>query len=67
MKGRGYTTYGSYEAKVNMSLNSARGSNDGITYISFDESNFKKKILKFTTPPGEVSGIMWGDRIIRGV
>lgn len=52
MKGRGYWAYGSYEAKVNLSLNSATGSNEGITYISFDQNNFKKNIVKFTVPPG---------------
>lgn len=35
-----------------MGLNSAKGSNEGITYISFDDKDFKKKIVKFTTPPG---------------
>lgn len=39
MKGRGYTLYGNFEAKVSIGLNSATGSNDGICNISFDEKN----------------------------
>ena len=67
MKGRGYTAYGSFEAKVNLSLNSAKGSNEGVTYISFDENDMKKKMIKFNVPPGEVGGLMWGERTLRCV
>ena len=35
-KGRGFTAYGGYEAKVSLGLNSAKGSNEGITYVSFN-------------------------------
>ena len=67
MKGRGYTTYGNYEAKVSLGLNSAKGSNEGITYVSFDEKDSSKKIFKYNAPAGEVSGVMWGDRVIKCV
>ena len=36
MKGRGYTVHGSFEAKVQMGINSASGINDGFNYITFD-------------------------------
>ena len=52
MKGRGYTAYGSFEAKVSLGLNSAKGSNEGITHVSFHESDFKRQVVKFSVPPG---------------
>ena len=64
-KGRGYTIYGGYEAKVSLGLNSAKGSNEGITHISFDPQNIKRDVVKFSVPPGEVGGVMWGDRTIK--
>ena len=67
MKGRGYTIYGSFEAKVNMGLNSAKGSNDGICSISFDEKRIDRKVVKYSYPEGEVTGLTYGDRIINTV
>jgi hypothetical protein len=31
-------------------------------HISFDPHDIKKKLIKYTAPAGEVSGIMYGDR-----
>ena len=52
LKGRGYSAYANYEAKVSLGVNSAKGSNDGITYVSFDEHDINKKIVKFSEPSG---------------
>jgi len=52
MKGRGYTIFGNFEAKVNIGLNTASGSNDGICHISFDEKDYSKKIVKYNYQPG---------------
>jgi hypothetical protein len=67
LKGRGYTAYGSFEAKVNLSVNSAKGSNDGITYVSFSEADTHSNIIKFSVPAGEVGGLMWGERTLKCV
>lgn len=50
MKGRGYTVYGSLESKVNLSINSATGSNAGVMSISFNEKDIKKNLVKFVFP-----------------
>ena len=67
MKGRGFAAFGNFEAKVSLGINSAKGSNEGITTISFDEKDCSKRIVKFDVPPGEVGGVMWGNRTIKAV
>ena len=62
MKGRGYTVYGSLEAKVEMSFNSGSGINDGIMNVCFDEKDLKRNKITFFTPPGQISGLLYGDR-----
>lgn len=31
-------------------------------HVSFDPNDLKKKVIKYSAPAGEVSGIMYGDR-----
>jgi hypothetical protein len=57
--GRGYRVHGSFEAKVEMGMNYASGINDGISHIEFSATHSK---VEFTTPPGEMHGIVVGDR-----
>lgn len=59
MKGRGYTVYGSFEAKVQMGINSASGINEGFNHIKFD--GFPGTI-KCNGPPGQISGLVYGER-----
>lgn len=56
--GRGYKIHGSFESKVEMGMNSASGINYGYNHIEFDDGGS----LKFNTPFGEMSGIIYGDR-----
>jgi hypothetical protein len=58
MKGRGYEVYGSVEAKMDLSLNSGTGINEGIFTVKFDNG----RTFHFTTPAGELSGLTYGDR-----
>ena len=58
MKGRGYDLYGSVEAKMDLSINSGTGINEGIFTVHFH--NGRK--FHFTTPPGELVGLTYGDR-----
>lgn len=62
MVGRGYRLYGSFEAKVNIGINTATGSNEGILNISFDNNNLSKQLIKLKYPPGEVTGLTFGVR-----
>ena len=64
VKGRGYTAYGSFESKVSLGLNTAKGKNEGVVNISFDALDYHKKLVKFTFPTGEVSGLTIGDRTL---
>ena len=52
---------------MNLGLNSAKGSNDGVTFVSFNPQDLSRNIVKFSVPPGEVGGLMWGDRTIKCV
>jgi hypothetical protein len=45
-----------------MGLNSASGINDGTINVSFSENNFNLNLIKFGCPPGEISGLVMGDR-----
>jgi hypothetical protein len=56
MKGRGYEIYGSIEAKMDLSINSGTGINEGIFTVKFD--NGRK--FHWTTAPGELSGLTYG-------
>lgn len=58
MKGRGFELSGSVEAKMDLSINSGTGINEGIFTIKFE--NGRK--FHFTTPPGELSGLTYGER-----
>ena len=64
MKGRGYTVYGSKEPKVELSLNSACGSNEGYLNISFDDEDITKKVIRFSNGGGQISGLIYGPRVI---
>ena len=61
-KGRGFVLYGSLEAKVEMSLNSASGINDGELHVSFNLDNYAMDQVMYTAPPGELAGLVYGDR-----
>ena len=41
-----------------MGMNSASGINDGFNNILFDDGTF----IKLSSPPGEISGLIYGDR-----
>lgn len=58
MKGRGYEISGTVEAKMDLSINSGTGINEGIFTVVFE--NGRK--FHFTTPPGELSGLTYGER-----
>ncbi len=58
MKGRGYDVYGSVQAKMDLSINSGTGINEGVFTVQFD--NGRK--FHFTTPAGQLSGLTYGDR-----
>jgi hypothetical protein len=58
MKGRGYTVSGCVEAKMDLSINSGTGNNEGIFKIEFDNGN----TFYCTTPAGCLTGLTYGDR-----
>ena len=58
MKGRGYTVSGTVEAKMDLSINSGTGINEGIFTIKFDNG----RTFYYTTPPGELNGLTYGER-----
>lgn len=45
-------------------MNSASGINDGEVNISFGHDDYTKSVIKYTTPPGELKGLMYGDRVM---
>ena len=45
-----------------MGINTASGINAGFMNISFDSN--PSKLIKFNCPPGELSGLVYGDRKI---
>lgn len=62
MVGRDYFISANLEAKVELGLNSASGSNAGEYRIAFNKSDPTKNIVTFTSPAGELSGVVYGDR-----
>lgn len=58
MKGRGYTVSGCVQAKMDLSINSGTGVNEGVFKIQFDNGN----TFYATTPPGCLTGLTYGDR-----
>lgn len=58
MKGRGYTVSGCVEAKMDLSINSGTGNNEGIFKVQFDNGNN----FYFTTAAGCLTGLTYGDR-----
>ena len=58
MFGRGYRVYGNFEAKVEMGMNSVSGINEGFNHIEFEDGSK----FKISCPPGEMSGLVYGDR-----
>ncbi len=48
--GRGYRIHGNIEPKIDLSMNSGVGSNDGEYVIEFD--NFPRNKIRFRTPGG---------------
>lgn len=58
MIGRGYKLSGTLEAKMDISINSGTGGNEGIFTVEFD--NGRK--FHYTTAPGELSGLTYGER-----
>ena len=48
MIGRGFKIYGNFEAKVEIHINTANGSNDGVVSIHYDDG----QLIKFTNPKG---------------
>ena len=59
MKGRGYTTYGTFEPIFHLGINKGHGNNDGLHNIEFEDKLSK---IKFNTPDATVSGMMFGER-----
>lgn len=49
---------GSIEAKMDISINSGKGTNEGIFTVKFDNGH----TYHFTTAAGEVSGLTYGER-----
>ena len=49
---------GNVEAKMDVSINSGKGNNEGIFCIEFDNGNK----FYFTTPVGMLSGLTYGER-----
>ena len=47
---------------MEMGINGASGINDGFLSVSFDESDLKKDRIRFNIPPGQMSGLVYGDR-----
>ena len=45
-----------------MGINGASGINDGFLSVSFDEKDITKDRIRFNTPPGQMSGLVYGDR-----
>lgn len=43
-------------------MNSASGNNSGWLYISFDKDDIRKKVVRFSNAPGEMSGLLFGSR-----
>ena len=64
VKGRGYTMYGSFEAEVKFGVNSASGNNKGWMKISFDEGDISRKVVRFNNAPGEMGGLVLGERTL---
>lgn len=60
MVGRGYRIYGNVEAKIDLSMNSGVGSNDGEYVIEFD--NWPRNKIRMRSPGGEIQGLSYGER-----
>ena len=58
MKGRGYDISGQLEAKMDISINSGRGLNEGITTINFQDGT----TFYYTGAIGELVGLTYGHR-----
>ena len=58
MRGRGYKVSGTVEAKMDLSINSGKGNNEGIFHIEFDNGNK----FYYTTPTGVLTGLTYGER-----
>lgn len=58
MKGRGYTVSGNVEAKMDLSINSGTGHNEGVFNVQFDNGN----TFYYTTPAGCLQGLTYGER-----
>lgn len=43
-----------------MSLNSASGINDGQIHVSFNKDDLTKDEIMYTSPPGELGGLIYG-------
>ena len=56
MKGRGYTVSGCVEAKMELSINSGTGNNEGVFKVQFDNGN----VFYYTTPAGCLTGLTYG-------
>ncbi len=47
-----------------MGINSVSGINDGFMNVAFSNNNPNENVVKFNCPPGEISGLVYGDRKI---
>jgi hypothetical protein len=56
MVGRGYRVSGCVEAKMDLSINSGTGNNEGIFEVEFENGNR----FYYTTPAGCLSGLTYG-------
>ena len=62
MVGRGFFTHANLQAKVNFGLNNASGINEGYYKVAFDSVDPNKNVIAFVSPPGELSGLVLGQR-----
>jgi hypothetical protein len=60
MLGRGYRVSGSFEPTIDISVNSATGTNHGEYKIRFDK--YPKNSAYFQTMCGDMGGVSYGDR-----
>ena len=45
-------------------MNSASGNNKGWLKISFDEGDISRKVVRFNNAPGEMGGLVLGERTL---
>ena len=62
MEGRDYWLQAQLEATIEFGLNKASGINKGFYRVSLHPNNYNQRVVMFQTPPGELSGVVYGQR-----